>query len=406
MSSKRRKKKNSRTQGSHIKKETRPLQEDSQPFEKEENTEQVEQTPFSTEQEQSVENEKEREEGQEEEDIVKKMEEAGQPEGKSEEEAGEIEETQEQEEPEDTGTGEDNRPPEEAQQEEKEQEQEQERKTPKGKELFQMMARRCREIWHKVQPYIKQCGCFLQKYAGKAWQSFRNIKLCYRMAGLAVAGAALIAVVLAGIFSWEWFGLVLHQRPVAGTWMMEQTEPATYLTLREDGTAIVTTEGLNVKGDYHILENDILSFDVSTESMDVWVGEFHYWATDTGLTLTRVNMEEEQAPDLTMENVLQFEKQETDVTEPTGQAAPVVDEALIGSWSDESQTVTYTFQEDGSLTIDFQGAYYNAVYTAEDGQLDIVTYIPGGESREESNSYTIEENMLTFSNMELFKGEE
>ena len=42
MSSKRRKKKNSRTQGSHIKKETRPLQEDSQPFEKEENTEQVE----------------------------------------------------------------------------------------------------------------------------------------------------------------------------------------------------------------------------------------------------------------------------------------------------------------------------------------------------------------------------
>ena len=101
--------------------------------------------------------------------------------------------------------------------------------------------------------------------------------------------------------------------------------------------------------------------------------------------------------------VLQFEKQESDITQPSGIETPIIDETLLGSWTDESETVTYTFQQDGSLTIDFRGAYYNAVYTAQDGVLDITTYIPGSESWEESNPYTIEENMLSFSNMELFK---
>ena len=228
-------------------------------------------------------------------------------------------------------------------------------------------------------------------------------QLSYRIAGFAALGVALFTVLLVGIFSWEWFGLVIHQRPVAGTWLMEQTEPATYLTLQEDGTVIVTTDGLNVKGNYNILENDILCFDVSAGNMDVWAGDFKYWATDTGLTLTRVSTDSEQDPELAIENVLQFEKQESDITQPSGIETPIIDETLLGSWTDESETVTYTFQQDGSLTIDFRGAYYNAVYTAQDGVLDITTYIPGSESWEESNPYTIEENMLSFSNMELFK---
>lgn len=273
----------------------------------------------------------------------------------------------------------------------------------KGKDILHNAVRYYSRARGRIEPAFKRWYANVQKSIRKFWKRLQNIKLCYRIAGMAAVGVALFAVLLVGIFSWEWFGLVIHQRPVEGTWLMEQSEPITYLTLREDGTAIVTTDGLNVKGDYHILENDVLSFDVSAGNMDVWTGDFQYWATDTGLTLTRISMEAGQHSEPTMENVLQFQKQESNVTEPAGQETPVIDESLLGSWTDESRTVTYTFRQDGSLTIDFQGAYYNAVYTAKDGTLDIITYIPGAESREESNSYTIKENMLSFSNMELFK---
>lgn len=273
----------------------------------------------------------------------------------------------------------------------------------KGKDIFHTAARHCSQVWGNIKPSIKKWHAEIQKYVRKFYKYFQNIKLSYRIAGFAALGVALFTVLLVGIFSWEWFGLVIHQRPVAGTWLMEQTEPATYLTLQEDGTVIVTTDGLNVKGNYNILENDILCFDVSAGNMDVWAGDFKYWATDTGLTLTRISTDSEQDPELAIENVLQFEKQESDITQPAGIETPIIDENLLGSWTDESETVTYTFQQDGSLMIDFRGAYYNAVYTAQDGVLDITTYIPGSESREESNPYTIEENMLSFSNMELFK---
>ena len=234
----------------------------------------------------------------------------------------------------------------------------------KGKDIFHTASRQCSQVWGNIKPSIKKWYGEIQKYVRKCYKHFQNIKLSYRIAGFAALGVALFTVLLVGIFSWEWFGLVIHQRPVAGTWLMEQTEPATYLTLQEDGTVIVTTDGLNVKGNYNILENDILCFDVSAGNMDVWAGDFKYWATDTGLTLTRVSTDSEQDPELAIENVLQFEKQESDITQPSGIETPIIDETLLGSWTDESETVTYTFQQDGSLTIDFRGAYYNAVYTA------------------------------------------
>lgn len=192
---------------------------------------------------------------------------------------------------------------------------------------------------------------------------------------------------------------------------MEQAEPAFYLTLREDGTAIVTNNGLSIQGTYNLFEDDRISFHVATELQDAWAGEFRYWATDTGLTLTRIAKESPQdtaesgSVDAEMENVIQFEKQESDITEVPVPENPTVDDQLIGSWSDVFQTVTYTFRSDGMLTIDYQGAYYNATYSVEDGQLAVTTYIPGEQSVQDTNPYTIADGLLTFGKIELIKEE-
>lgn len=241
-------------------------------------------------------------------------------------------------------------------------------------------------------------------YAQKTGKILKKVKPRYWIAGGSVVVAALIALLMVGIFSWEWFGLIIHQRPVAGTWSMEQAQPATFLTLREDGSAIVSTDGLSVKGTYNLLEDDRITFHVATQEVDVWVGDFHYWATDAGLTLTRIGEgASSETEDAEQGNVLQFSKQQEDVTQVPVPETPKVDPDLIGSWSDVSENVTYTFQANGTLVIDFRGAYYNATYAAQDGQLEIITYLPGQQSEQESNEYTIADGMLSFSNMELLK---
>lgn len=277
-------------------------------------------------------------------------------------------------------------------------------------EVWDTTKRTMQKIGRKTAELGKVAGCKAQACSKKIWEkapvcakALKKVKPRYWIAGGAAAAAALIALVMVGIFCWEWFGIIIHQRPVAGTWSMEQAQPATYLTLREDGTAIVSTDGLSVKGTYNLLEDDRITFHVATQEVDVWMGDFHYWATDAGLTLTRLGEETSENEQDQTGNVLQFSRQEEDVTCLPVPKNPKVDPELVGTWSDVSKNVTYTFRSDGTLVIDFRGAYYNATYSAQKGKLEIVTYIPGQQSKQESNEYAIENGMLSFSNMELLK---
>ena len=67
--------------------------------------------------------------------------------------------------------------------------------------------------------------------------------------------------------------------------------------------------------------------------------------------------------------------------------------ALIGSWdSVEAPGTVYTFNEDGTGTLDASGAVMNFTYTDKDGKLDL-TY--EGTSAPVTNTYTIKDNVLS-----------
>ena len=67
--------------------------------------------------------------------------------------------------------------------------------------------------------------------------------------------------------------------------------------------------------------------------------------------------------------------------------------ALIGSWeSIEAPGTVYTFNEDGTGTLDASGAVMNFTYTDKDGKLDI-TY--EGASAPQTSTYTIKDGVLS-----------
>ena len=78
----------------------------------------------------------------------------------------------------------------------------------KGKDIFHTASRQCSQVWGNIKPSIKKWYGEIQKYVRKCYKHFQNIKLSYRIAGFAALGVALFTVLLVGIFSWEWFGLV------------------------------------------------------------------------------------------------------------------------------------------------------------------------------------------------------
>lgn len=221
-----------------------------------------------------------------------------------------------------------------------------------------------------------------RRYAAKTSQPLGKA-LPSRKAMIGIISA--VVVVAAALVCFLAFFLN-RQQPIEGSWEIQTGDAATYLTIYEDNTVIVTTEGYNATGTVERREGDVLSFRVATATQSVLTGDFGYRSTKDTLTLTQ--QQEEGAAGEASEMV--FARLEKDVTQAEPPQPVEINPALVGVWSDEQGKLRYTFEADGLMrteliTLDVS---VNGTYSAKDGVLTLGR-LENGQITKQDTEYSI-----------------
>lgn len=213
---------------------------------------------------------------------------------------------------------------------------------------------------------------------------------------LAALVVTFVALYLGGAFE--------RNGSVVGSWQTESSTGNMYLTLQEDGTAIMTSQGLSVAGTYNLLEHDICAVNITAMGEAVMVEQFHYWATDTTLTFTRLEADSQPAASESEANTLKFTKLEADITQVAPPSTPQVDASLVGTWSDIDAEMIYTFRADGTMEqqITRADAYISGTYMAQNGKLTVLNIV-GGDGTTTAYTYEIADGILNLNGIELAK---
>lgn len=223
-----------------------------------------------------------------------------------------------------------------------------------------------------------------------------NRKKGSRLKILIIIGVILASVLL-GVISF------IFNRNILGSWaIVSPNGPAAVLSFKSDGNLYVSMGSLTQGGgSYIIKDNKNMQLAVGLEGLTTLTDARYNISGNiiTGKTLT-IEFDKTQ---LTLVPV------KSSVTLPDSKNFEVHPD-LLGTWSDSTGMLRYTFRDDGVYLMEkvADGSELlfsiTGTYSINDNKMDRVFLVSStGESKTMSGEFSIKDNILTIDNMYLYK---